>query len=542
MAAAPINKYGYLDRETHDCIVGIEQVKTGITNMWGAATYDALLIQILLVAFFSFLTNMFMLQYYATHVQHPKFCIRWQRRWCLYIHMLTGTIEIFTGPIVSFLIVGPEVEYVVKANAIISIVHAATALYQVPIVFGVHIFMQPAYLILITIKVACAVNVYLNPFCYLRILVLYNVLSTYSWCRVLILIFAKLKIFPGSSYSVGIASAGAVTLTSAGPAVSLWMLLGCIIYIWVLRLLYGKDNWKFQHLLGESSSNPFDNSAFESLFKEAHGSGGLCPFAPGDTKRSEEDQTNTERDMLLRPLFHQIDVNGDGLLTLSELKQFALNVKQPKLYSTIVKSFHSDVDQDSSAFFGKKRPSEVEPTIDYDRFRQLAQGTVHNHKVPGLVDRMNEIKLMSNSEKKDENKAKLVFDIIDREVNGFLSMQELGVVLIEFGLPYGEVKEVFRSFDSNHDGKLEYNEFKTNFRPLWRYAYNVFEKRLESEKELSRRSVRVADYTRNMLDEEREVYLADARKKSKIKREREAQRESQGNARLHLSTGFKKKI
>ena len=128
--------------------------------------------------------------------------------------------------------------------------------------------MVPAYIFVVGAKVVAAINVLINPFCYMRVLVLFNVLSVYSWTRVLIVIFGRLKIFPGGRYSVGLLVATAVCLPGMGPAVLLFFILFILAYVWSLRLYYGSSSWKFLHLLGENSSNPFDHSTFNALFTE----------------------------------------------------------------------------------------------------------------------------------------------------------------------------------------------------------------------------------------------------------------------------------
>mmetsp|Transcript_15125 Transcript_15125/g.17128 ORF Transcript_15125/g.17128 Transcript_15125/m.17128 type:complete len:536 (+) Transcript_15125:234-1841(+) len=515
--------------ETEDCIIGKAKVETGEGFVWQVAQYDAQFVQSVFIAAFSFVTNIIMLTYYVLHVQHPKFCLRWQRRYCLYLHMIAGSLEIFTGPVLSFFLTGSAVESVVKVNSIISLIHSISALYQVPIVFGVHVFMVPAYTAIICVKIACAVNTWYNPFCYYRVLALYNILSIYSWCRVLIIIFRKLKIFPGSTYSVGIGVATAICMPSLGPGALLGFLIFCLAYIWLLRIIYGKDNWKFQHLLGENSSNPFDNSTFASLYQEARGAG-TAQFGSNDKDLSEEDE-DSEKDTILRPLFHQIDVDGNGLITLAEMKQFALYVKQPKLYNTIVRTFNNTAGQSDNMYFGGEKKG-AEPSLDYEQFRKLAIGTVHNHRVRGLEERVGAISLMPIKAERENEMARVVFDIIDRNVNGYLTIEELGVVLLEFGLPRGEVKKVFKLFDSNHDGKLEFDEFKLHFKPLWTYAFKVFLKKLEQEKDANRRRKDLASGGKNLLNAETSKFLTQARKESEKRKVRESRRQAKGKPQI----------
>lgn len=291
-----------------------------------------------------------------------------------------------------------------------------------------------------------------------------------------------------------------------------------------MGFIYGRSNWKFLHLLGESSTNPFDNSTFDALFTEAHGQS-TGPFSNGDHS-DDEALEERERDAILRPLFHHIDVDGNGKITLLEMKQFALNVKHPKLYKTIVKAFNHSL--------GHR--GEKEPSMDYEEFRKLAQGSVYGHKIKGLREKMNAIDLIASDSKKNNMKARLVFDIIDKEINGYLNINELGVVLMEFGLPRSEVTQIFNSRDPNHDGKLEFEDFRKGFRPLWEYAYNVFRRQLNKENEIVSSREHYLKKQHSLLKKENSDYLHLMREKSRADRERQSRKSMKKANQLRLST------
>merc|ERR1712087_799436 len=167
-------------------------------------------------------------------------------------------------------------------------------------------------------------------------------------------------------------------------------------------------------------------------------------------------------------------MGGNGVVTIEEMKEFALNVKEPKLYQLL----HEQFDKGQVV----KSPVDQADGIDYVAFRKLAKGTAYSHGVSGLKERMQEIENLSGDNKlQDEYKSKLVFDVFNKDGKGYLTVSELGMVLLEFGLPASEVRLLFRMFDTNHDGKLEFDEFKKSFKPLWKFAYSEFARTFKQE-------------------------------------------------------------
>jgi len=489
----PFNEYSFF-YETSDCVLGSNNEGDSSTAVFRFAVYDSFLFQQLFIAILSMIVNIGVVYYHTIHEVHPKYQLRLVRRWCMHIHVISGLTEIIFGFSYWFVPFSLAEEWV-TVQCIASFIHCITAYYQAPIVFGVQAFMVPAYIFVITTKWVCAINLFLNPLCYMRNLVLFNVLSVYAWVRVFVGTFLKLKIFMSSHYSVAILMAGAVCLPGAGPAVVLFGIIFIFLYILGLRTIYGKDDWHYLHQLSENTHNPFGNSMFKTLFK---GAAGGCPFAFGGTSGGDEEaQKEKNVDSYLRPLFHNIDKAGDGVITIKEMKEFALNVKEPKLYSILSQKF-ADVAKESVV--------DQQRGITYKDFKELAHGTVYSHSVNGLAGRMIQIEKTSG-QKGNEIKARLVFDIFNRNGQDFLTVQELGVVLLEFGLPSSEIRLLFKMFDTNHDGKLEFAEFMKHFAPLWRFAYQEFARTFREEQELQSRLKSVNNQIQLQLLKEDDRYI-----------------------------------
>mmetsp|Transcript_11448 Transcript_11448/g.13126 ORF Transcript_11448/g.13126 Transcript_11448/m.13126 type:complete len:580 (+) Transcript_11448:329-2068(+) len=496
----PKNDYSFLNDQTIDCVIGESIKDDSGTAIWERAYYDPFLVQQLCVGLLSMIVNFGVVYYHIIVPVHPKFQLRFARRWGMHIHVLSGLIEIFFGFSYWF-VPGSVLSTWATVQCIASFIHCITAYYQAPIVFGVQAFMVPAYVFVVTIKWICAINLLLNPLCYVRSLVLFNILSIYAWVRVFVATFLYLRIFMSSHYSVAILMAGAVCLPGAGPAMVLFGNMFIFLYIISQRLYYGANSYTFLHQLNENTHNPFGNSMFRHLFK---GAAGGCPFIGGN-KDVEEAESEERIDAYLRPLFHSIDKAGDGVITVEEMKGFALNVKEPKLYSILNQKFSK---------YAQVSTVDNQTGIKYKDFKELAKGTVYSHGVSGLPGRMKEISDTVDETERKVLQAKLVFDVFNTTASDYLTVPELGSVLLEFGLPGSEVGRLFRMFDKNHDGKLEFDEFRKYFKPLWQFAYLEFARTYREEEADIIRNEKLREQMQSNLREEAGLYSQEVERDS----------------------------
>ncbi|EOY04379.1 Calmodulin like 42 [Theobroma cacao] len=158
----------------------------------------------------------------------------------------------------------------------------------------------------------------------------------------------------------------------------------------------------------------------------------------------------------LRRIFDIFDKNGDGMITVQEinlaLSLLGLEADLSELHSTI-KSFiepgniglkfedfvalHQSLDQ---TFFGLEEDDQEEGVED-----TVCDGS--------------EAKM--SQEDSDLTEA---FKVFDEDGDGFISAQELQVVLGKLGLPEGReidrVQQMICSVDQNHDGRVDFFEFK----------------------------------------------------------------------------------
>ncbi|XP_022881301.1 calcium-binding protein CAST-like [Olea europaea var. sylvestris] len=148
----------------------------------------------------------------------------------------------------------------------------------------------------------------------------------------------------------------------------------------------------------------------------------------------------------LRRIFDIFDKNNDGMITLDELGQalglLGLNTDMSELESMI--------------------QSHIKPGnagLTYKDFEDLHVSL--NNVFFGLDEGVDE-------EAQDESDLSEAFKVFDEDGDGYISARELQVVLGKLGLQEGgeidRVEQMISSVDSNHDGRVDFFEFKNMMR------------------------------------------------------------------------------
>lgn len=133
-----------------------------------------------------------------------------------------------------------------------------------------------------------------------------------------------------------------------------------------------------------------------------------------------------EEIMGLKQMFKGIDVDNSGTITLEELKQ-GMAKQGTKLSEYEVKQLMEAADADGNG------------TIDYDEF---ITATMHMNR----MDR--------------EEHLYTAFQYFDKDNSGYITMEELGQALREFGMDDGrDIMEIVSEVDSDNDGRINYDEF-----------------------------------------------------------------------------------
>ncbi|KAI5320639.1 PREDICTED: calmodulin [Prunus dulcis] len=183
---------------------------------------------------------------------------------------------------------------------------------------------------------------------------------------------------------------------------------------------------------------------FQSLL-QANSSTAATPVAP-PTKSKDIISSNRAEDAELKQVFATFDKNSDGFITKQELKESLKNIR----------IFMSDAEVEEMV---KKVDANGDGLIEFDEFRMLCESMHRRDQGVGGEDGNG-----LSREEEAEEELKEAFDVFDKDKDGLISVEELGVVLCSLGLREGnkveDCKEMVKKVDRDGDGMVNFDEFK----------------------------------------------------------------------------------
>lgn len=160
------------------------------------------------------------------------------------------------------------------------------------------------------------------------------------------------------------------------------------------------------------------------------------------TKSEDNISSNRAEDAELKQVFATFDKNSDGFITKQELKESLKNIR----------IFMSDAEVEEMV---KKVDANGDGLIEFDEFCMLCESMHRRDQGVGGED--------GNGLSRDEE-LKEAFDVFDKDKDGLISVEELGVVLCSLGLREGtkveDCKEMVKKVDRDGDGMVNFDEFK----------------------------------------------------------------------------------
>merc|ERR1711974_385731 len=128
-----------------------------------------------------------------------------------------------------------------------------------------------------------------------------------------------------------------------------------------------------------------------------------------------------------KEVFHEFDMDGDGTISIQELGTVLARVGERMTEKELL-AMVAEVDDDNSG------------AIDFDEFLSM------------MGKRAN-----------DQEKIQKVFNVFDKNQDGYISSVELGKVMADLGerLSEEEVEEMMRWADKDGDGKVGLKEFSS---------------------------------------------------------------------------------
>jgi Ca2+-binding EF-hand superfamily protein len=388
--------------------------------------------QRLLIALASLIVTIFVLTHQYLTPKHPKFMLHPRRKLMVRIHITCGTAEIVCAVIAYF--TGQSSFGIL--TALFALGHAATALYQMPTVFGAQIIMVPGYGLFIGMHIISAVFLLQNSSSHYWLLNTFIVLQTYAWVRVLLLIFQRSGLFAKSQYTAAILVAGMMTMPAVlGDAVNLFIIayaaVGVIVYRFVLQ---PQDGFK-RGVLEHDYVSLIDSDAL-ALWKEHSLKDG----------RHSESQDVTDA----KAAFAFLDKDDNGCLELEEVQDVLLDWRAPKDF---VQAFLKEV----------AHKDKIDFAVFYEHLWHL--GKLHER-----IRVMAEPVIITPA-KTDEEKARFIFEHLDLNGNGYLDAFELHLLIDEWGLPVSELDDYLKLY-ADTEKRISFENFFGKMKSVWHFGYD----------------------------------------------------------------------
>ena len=403
------------------------------------ALFENDMTQILLLVLCSLIWDVFVIYYHLSTAPHPKFRMRFMRRLSIYTHICAGVAEIVISVVAFILYCDMATEadaslplpaetctekeqqrslLLVYAHVFCAVAHMVTAAYQTPQVFGMQLVMVPAYSAVVIWKAICTIRLALNPNSLWLLLQLFFVHHIYVWCRAMHVIFEQLGIFSEHRYSVSIMFAGLICgPICLGPAANI-AVITVVAMVGLLKLPY-KPREEQQEWLVEKRSNMLLNERYRTALQELAGghTEGLYNLAQSADATQHTGATMT----MYAPL-------NTGMTVASLHVALGSKVEPGQAVATL------------------------SPTAVDDNETRSASLTQER-----------------SSSQSTQQRARMIFDALDDDGDGFLQQEEVVALLLSWGIPYHEALECFRTYDVLKAKEVTFAQFYTDWEPVWRF-------------------------------------------------------------------------
>ncbi|KAJ9543015.1 hypothetical protein OSB04_022722 [Centaurea solstitialis] len=155
----------------------------------------------------------------------------------------------------------------------------------------------------------------------------------------------------------------------------------------------------------------------------------------------------------LRRIFDLFDTNGDSFITVDEISR-----------ALIILGLDTDISDLDSMIKSYVRPGNS--GLTYEDFVSLHR-SIDDLVFGGAVDHVEQEESKEEQEEADLTEA---FKVFDENKDGFISAKELQIVLGKLGFTeaseMGRVEMMISSVDLNHDGRVDFSEFKDMMKVL----------------------------------------------------------------------------
>ena len=378
-----------------------------------------------LLVFISAVANLVVMGYHYIVPPHPKFLLLGWRRLILRLHILSGTVELIAG-LVAILSPGNRTAATVMALTALC-VHVPTAFGQTPIVFGSRAIMRPGYLLCIGLHAFCAIRLLQNPSSTYWTVATFLIFNVYVWCRLYYYVFDKFGLFDGSRYTVAICAAGLTTIPAVlGTNSILLLIAGSCIYMVLYSMFFIRTPMDYQEFVRERARDASPINGYISLL---------------------EQQGEVASQKSARALFGSLLEKDRETISVEDLCQSLIRS------GIAVESLRPALNER----FGQEQLTFEE---FFERIWSLNEIRRHALVVQGTV-----------AAKSDRDKAEFVFGLLDLDHNGYLEQAEFEALTAEWAMPEPEAKRLLHYLDVVDGGRMDFDRFFRQLRPVWRFVY-----------------------------------------------------------------------
>jgi len=375
------------------------------------------------------ISNFGIIFYHATEPPHPKFLMTSIRKFWVRVHAITGSIEVVLG-VTAWLTNNTTLAFTVGLIALFG--HIPSSFFQSKGAFGAKGITVPAYYGIVTLHMFCAYNLVLSNGDVYWLEKTWIALQAYAYMRIFMILLDEMSVFKGSRYTVTELLAGAVItpfiLGYFGP---LMIMIVVMIYLFLFKILLKPSKSQWSDLFEEKERKSLIDRETRDLWISKNIGLNL--------------DENYDSFKTAKKVFDYIDKNNSGFLSLGEIQSIGL---EWGLNDEII----------SSVFSADEYPK----GLDFKSFLNTLW------LIGGLRDNLTKHSL--SSIKNEEERSRVVFDHLDIDQSGFIELQEIHLLLTEWGLTYKEAEKYIKKFGGK-DQKIDHQEFYLTMSPIWKFAY-----------------------------------------------------------------------
>ena len=376
------------------------------------------------------ISNLGIIYYHAVEPPHPKFLMTGIRKFWIRVHAISGSFEVILG-VIAWFMGDHKIALIVGFIALFG--HVPSAFFLSKGAFGAKGITVPAYYGMVALHMFCALNLILSNGDIYWLEKTWIALQAYAYMRIFMILFNDMSVFKGSRYTVTELLAGAVVtpfvLGYFGPLMIMFIVM---IYLFLFKILLNPSKSEWSDLFEEKERKSLIDREVRDLWISKNIGLSL--------------DENYDSFQTAKKVFDFIDKDKSGYISIEEIKYVGIKWG---LKNEIVESvFDND---------------EYPKGLDFKSFLNSLW------LIGGLRDNLTKYSL--SKIKNSEEQSRVVFDHLDLDQSGYIELQEIRLLLAEWGLTFSEADKYIEKYGGK-DKKIDQQEFYLTMSPIWKFAYS----------------------------------------------------------------------